>query len=85
MGVWRMANLCGSLTRSDTMKVKEAASRLEISPSLVYLLISEGKLRATRHGIGRGTLRISEDQLAAYLESACGKPLREQLRNLRMS
>ena len=49
------------------MTVKQAAEQLEISASLVYLLISEGKLRATRHGIGRGTIRISEEQLAEYL------------------
>jgi excisionase family DNA binding protein len=67
------------------MNVRQTAERLEVSPSLVYLLISEGKLRATRHGIGRGTIRVSEEQLAAYLDSACGKPVREQLRNLRLS
>ena len=48
------------------MTVKQAAEQLEISASLVYLLIAEGKLRATRHGIGRGTIRISEEQLAEY-------------------
>jgi hypothetical protein len=57
---------------------------LEVSPSLVYLLISEGRLRCTRHGLRRGTIRVSEDQFAEYLESAHGKPVREQLKHLKM-
>jgi hypothetical protein len=34
--------------------------------ALCYALIAAGKLRCTRHGLGRGCIRISEDQLAAY-------------------
>lgn len=49
------------------MRVRDVAARLEVSPSLVYQLIAAGKLRCTRHGLGRGTVRISEEQLAAYL------------------
>jgi excisionase family DNA binding protein len=67
------------------LRVREVADRLEISPSLVYLLISEGRLRCTRHGLRRGTIRISEDQLAEYQEAANGKPVREQLKHLKMS
>lgn len=67
------------------MRVREVAERLEISHSLVYLLISEGRLRCTRHGLGRGTIRISEDQLAEYQEGAHGKPVREELKHLKMS
>jgi len=51
------------------MRVKDVADRLEISPSLVYRLIAEQKLQATRHGSARGALRVSEDQLIEYLES----------------
>jgi excisionase family DNA binding protein len=54
------------------MTVKEAANRLEVSPSLVYLLISEGKLRCVRHGIGRGVIRITEEHLAQYIRRAEG-------------
>ena len=57
------------------MTVREVAKRLEISPSLVYLLVQEGKLRCTRHGMGRGTLRIDEEQLAEYLRRA-NEPVR---------
>jgi excisionase family DNA binding protein len=49
--------------------VRDAAQRLEISVSLVYRLIESGKLRCTRHGLGRGVIRVSEAQLADYLAS----------------
>ena len=52
------------------MTVKQAAERLEVSASLIYALIGEGKLPCTRHGLGRGCIRISEDQLAKYIEGA---------------
>ncbi|HWE36402.1 MAG TPA: helix-turn-helix domain-containing protein [Isosphaeraceae bacterium] len=54
--------------------MKEAAARLEVSPSLVYQLVAVGKLRCTRHGLGRGCIRISEQQLAEYLAGAKLKP-----------
>lgn len=49
------------------MKVKEAARRMEVSPATVYALVASGRLRCSRIGIGRGTIRISDDQLADYL------------------
>ena len=64
------------------MTVRQAAERLEVSLSLAYLLIAEGKLRAMRHGIGRGTIRITEDQLEEYLRSA-GNAEPEKLRHIR--
>jgi excisionase family DNA binding protein len=47
--------------------VREVARRLEISVSLTYRLIESGKLRCSRHGMGRGVIRVSEAQLADYL------------------
>jgi excisionase family DNA binding protein len=52
------------------MTVRDCARRLEVSLSLVYGLIAAGKLKCTRHGLGRGTIRISEEQLVAYLLAA---------------
>lgn len=49
------------------MTVREVARRLEISVSLTYRLIESGKLRCSRHGMGRGVIRVSEAQLADYL------------------
>lgn len=56
------------------MRVVEAAERLDVSPSLVYVLIKSGKLRCTRHGVKRGCIRISEDQLTEYLARAEAEP-----------
>jgi excisionase family DNA binding protein len=56
------------------MTVRQAARRLEVAPSTVYSLIAAGKLQASRHGVKRGTIRISEDQLAAYQTETRGIP-----------
>ena len=50
--------------------VKEVAKRLEISQSLVYQLVAAGKLRGIRHGMGRGCIRIGEEDIADYLKLA---------------
>ena len=52
------------------MRVKEAAARLEVSAATVYALVASGRLGCNRIGIGRGAIRISEDQLAAYLKGS---------------
>ena len=49
------------------MTVREAANRLEVSVSMVYALCGRGRLAHTRIGIGRGTIRICEDDLKAFL------------------
>lgn len=53
------------------MTVKQAATRVGVSPSLIYDLCREGVLRHSRHGRPgrRGTIRISEDALNDYLAS----------------
>jgi hypothetical protein len=37
---------------------------------LVYKLIASGKLHCRRHGLGRGVIRVGEEQLADYLAAA---------------
>jgi excisionase family DNA binding protein len=51
------------------MNVREAAKRLEVSTSMVYALCAEGRLPHVRVGLGRGTIRISEDDLKSFQES----------------
>ena len=51
------------------MTVPEAARLLEVTPALVYKLCGAGRLAHRRIGLGRGTIRITDDDLAAYLES----------------
>jgi excisionase family DNA binding protein len=54
------------------MTVKEFAERAEISLSLAYLLIAEGRVPHRRIGQRgkRGCIRITEDDLRAFLETA---------------
>lgn len=51
------------------MTVAEVAARLQVSPSSVYLLIERGLLSHHRIGARRGAIRITEENLAHYLES----------------
>jgi excisionase family DNA binding protein len=50
--------------------VKQAAKELGVSPTLVYALCAQGKIEHERHGLGRGTIRISEEALARYRQAA---------------
>lgn len=49
--------------------VKEVASMLHVSISSVYALVERGLLAAYRIGVGRGAIRISNDDLDSFLES----------------
>lgn len=51
------------------LTVKQVAERLQISQQSVYLLIQRGKLVTHRFGAGRGTIRVSEEDLDAFIES----------------
>jgi excisionase family DNA binding protein len=52
--------------------VKQFAERAEISLSLAYLLVAEGRVPHRRIGQKgkRGCIRITEDDLEAFLETA---------------
>jgi excisionase family DNA binding protein len=53
------------------MTVKQAAERMNISPSLVYELCRLGVIKHSRHGRPgrRGTIRLSEEAIAEYVSS----------------
>jgi excisionase family DNA binding protein len=53
------------------MTVKQAAQRLEISPSLCYRLIEEKRLTCVRiGGMGRrGKIIVTEDDIKRFMES----------------
>lgn len=59
------------------MRVKEVATRLDVSLNTIYALVSDGKLRCCRIGRGRGVIRISEEQLDEFLRSAEPHPVAE--------
>lgn len=52
---------------SDLLTVKEAATRLRLSPASVYALCAAKKLRHQRVGIGRGKILIPPDAITEYL------------------
>ena len=52
------------------LTVKQAAERLNCSPSLVYELCAKGRIRHVRIGFGRGTIRIVEEALVEFLAGA---------------
>jgi excisionase family DNA binding protein len=52
------------------LSVKQAAERLGVSTKLVYALCAGGKIVHERHGLGRGTIRISEEALETYRQRA---------------
>ena len=47
------------------LKVSQVAQRLNLSESKIYQLVEEGKLAHHRFD---GAIRVSEEQIAAYLE-----------------
>jgi excisionase family DNA binding protein len=56
------------------MRVKDVAVRLDLSMSCVYQLLQAGLLKGSRHGLRRGTWRVSEEQLAEYLNRSVPEP-----------
>ena len=59
-----LAECLAALPNSDTLTVKDAASRLNVSQRTVYDLVRSGRLRSTRIGNGRGTIRIAPADLS---------------------
>lgn len=50
------------------LKIHEVAERLRISQACAYALVEAKELAHYRIGVGRGTIRVSEQQLSEYLE-----------------
>lgn len=57
------------------LKPKDLAQRLNVSLSTVYGLIESGRIACHRFGKGRGAVRVSEEDLAAYLAN-CRRDVR---------
>jgi excisionase family DNA binding protein len=54
--------------RATFLTVKQVAEQLRLSEPMVYLLCKRGDLGHHRFGNGRGTIRITEEDLAAFVE-----------------
>lgn len=48
------------------LTVKQAAEQLGVSPSLIYGLCKSRKICHERHGLKRGSIRITEESLQEY-------------------
>lgn len=51
-------------------RVSEVATLLRVSRTCVYQLVDSGKLGCFRIGIGRGAIRISQDDLTSFVEAS---------------
>lgn len=49
------------------LTVAEVAQLLRLSPATIYALVRRGQLTACRIGVGRGVIRIEENELDRYL------------------
>ena len=47
--------------------VKETAEKLNVSETTVYGLVARGSLASHRIGVGRGTVRITQQAIDRYL------------------
>lgn len=56
------------------LSVRETAGRMGVTTSTVYALCREQLLSHSRIGVGRGTIRISEEAISEYLTSATVAP-----------
>lgn len=76
------------------LKPDDVASRLNVSRSLVYELIERRKLPCHRIGVGRGAIRVAEDDVVEFLRATRTEsgestndnqpmPRRQRLRHLR--
>lgn len=75
------------------LTVKEVAQRLNVSPSCIYQLVETGRISHHRIGLGRGAIRFTEANIAAFLEDsqnrasgeqAKPRPARQRLKHLKL-
>jgi excisionase family DNA binding protein len=70
------------------LRVADVARRLNCSVANAYTLIESGRLPHFRVGAHRGGIRVSEEQLQAFLDSAregpdTPRPARPRLKHVR--
>lgn len=56
------------------LTVNEVTNQLQISRTLVYRLVEQGKLGCHRIGTGRGAIRFSQTDIDAFLDSCRVEP-----------
>lgn len=76
MGKWteemNQAKVPGPVPFPRMLTLDEVQEVLNLGKPLVYALVKSGELRAAQFG-GRGTWRVRQDDLEAYIEAAYEK------------
>jgi excisionase family DNA binding protein len=73
------------------LTVRQVKERLNVALATVYSLLDSGELEGVRIGVGRGTWRVREESLQAYLErrtqkgKAASMPPVAPLRHIKLS
>jgi excisionase family DNA binding protein len=52
------------------LTVADVADRLNISKQVVYALVEAGDLPVHRFGLGRGTIRVSDEDLRSFVAAS---------------
>jgi excisionase family DNA binding protein len=73
------------------LTVRQVAENLSVSQACVYALLKRGRLAAYRIGIGRGAIRIRQEDLDEYLQRCqthngeeAPRPPRPKLKHLKL-
>ena len=69
----------GSRGPDRLLRVKEAAEQLAVSPKAVYRLCESGALAHHRFGVGRGTIRIRQRDLYAFIDDCRVEQVQDEL------
>lgn len=56
------------------LTVREVAQMLRVSTNCVYDLVAKGKLCCYRVGVGRGAIRVRQEDVSAYLAGCRREP-----------
>lgn len=51
------------------LTVNEVAARLKVSRNTIYQMVKVGELPSIRLGVGRGAIRVMQDDLQHYIEA----------------
>src|SRR5262245_5405287 len=59
---------------NNLLTVRQVAERLQVSVGIIYCLCAQSRLPHVRIGVGRGTIRIDEQALEAFIQGATVQP-----------
>ncbi len=57
------------ISNEPIFTVQQVADQLQLSTATIYALVRRGELAAVRIGLGRGTIRIRESDVARFIET----------------